>query len=278
MLSQGAFYMLISVVSFSITHACVKFLGHIPFFELVYFRAIISIFLSIYGLKKQNIPLFGKRRWPLFFRGLAGTIALCGYFYTLQVMPLATAVTVQYLSPIFTIIIATLFLKESARPLQWIYFFVAFIGVALVKGVDARVAMFPFHIGLAAAIGSGIAYNLVRYLRETEHPLVIVFYFPLVTVPLLTPLVIYYWVTPSWSDLPLILALGVFTQIAQVYMTKSYQIEKAANVSIFNYLGIVIAILVGWLGFSEHVTWLSAAGMSLIFFAVVMNSRIKRKL
>lgn len=276
-MSKGLLFMLVSVLSFSVTHVCVKYLSHIPFFELVFFRSLISFVLTFWAIKRSKLSLWGKNRKGLFFRGFAGTLALCGYFYTIQEIPLATAVTIQYLSPMTTLIIASLFLKEKALPIQWFFFLFAFIGVLFVKGLDHSVALVPFGIGLLSAVGSGIAYNLVRHLRKSEHELVIVFYFPLVTLPLLFPFTWIYWVTPNGEDWGFIILLGLFTQIAQVFMTKSYKMEQASKVSIVNYLGIAIAALVGWFGFSEEVTMTSLFGIAVIFLSVIGNTWIGLK-
>ena len=132
-LSIGQTRMLWAVVFFAVTHASVKQLSHIPFFELVFFRAFISIFLCIYDLNKNKVPYFGNNKKLLFLRGLFGTLALCLYFYLLQVIPLATSVSLQYLSPIFTVIIASFLLKEKLRLNQWFYFLIAFVGVLLIN-------------------------------------------------------------------------------------------------------------------------------------------------
>src|SRR5690606_20181498 len=161
-------------------------------------------------------------------------------------MPLASAVTIQYLSPLFTIFLAGFLMKESAQARQWLYFFLAFEGVVLVKGFDPRVSLFELSAGVLAAVFSAFAYNFVRELNDSDHPLVVVMYFPVVTLPLITPFVIAGWVTPSFADWPWVLAIGVFTQLAQVHMTHAYQLEKASRVAILNYVGLIFAVGIGY--------------------------------
>ena len=187
--------MLWAIIFFALMFASVKKLPHIPFLELVFFRSIISFVLCLHGIKKNNLPTFGTNKKLLFLRGLAGALALSFYFYLLQVTPLATAVSLQYLSPIFTVIIASFLLKEKLKLNQWFYFIMAFAGVLLIKGFNLDVTYYHVLIGACSALGSGIAYNLVRILRKTEHPLIVVFYFPLVTLPICLPFTIFQWVT-----------------------------------------------------------------------------------
>ena len=111
--------MLGSTLAFALMQICVKFLPHIPAHELILFRSIVSVVLSVAMLQKLGLPLLGNNRKVLLMRGIFGTTALLMFFYTLQNIPLASAVTLQYLSPIFTALFASIFLKEKMQVKQW---------------------------------------------------------------------------------------------------------------------------------------------------------------
>lgn len=273
----GVRYILIATVMFALMNVGVKYLSHIPAHEVVFFRALISLLVCLVLLRRAGISPWGNNRKILLGRGIAGTIALTMYFYTLQNMPLASAVTIQYMSPIFTIIIAGVMLKEPPRPIQWLFFLVSFAGVLMIKGFDPRVSPTDLAIGITAAMSSGLAYNFIRKLRGQDHPLVVVFYFPLVTVPVIGAWTFTHWVSPSAVDWLVLLIIGICVTIAQVYMTRAYQLEKAANISNFNYLGVVFAIAFGFIIFGEVLTPLGIAGIILIVFGVAMSSRYRQK-
>ena len=103
-----------------------------------------------------------------------------------------------------------------------------------------------------------------------------VFSFPLTTLPLVGPFAITHWVWPSGWDWFWVVAIGVGTQIAQVYMTKAYQAEPASRVSLINYLGLIIAIALGWFVFQESLPWLSIFGMVVILTSVFFGTRSRR--
>lgn len=275
-LTPGVRYILLSTLFFAIMNVGVKYLDHIPAHEVVFFRAWVSLVMGYILVKRAGLNPWGNNKKLLIARGLAGTAALTMYFYTLQEMPLASAVTIQYLSPIFTIIIASFMLKEHTRPIQWLFFVVSFAGVVMIKGFDARITPLELTLGILAAMSSALAYNFVRKLKDTDHPLVVVFYFPLVTVPIIGPYTVTHWVAPSWTDWIILLAIGVAVTIAQIFMTKGYQAERASNVSNFNYLGSVYALLIGWFFFAESIPWLGLAGIVLIIFGVIMSSRFRQ--
>lgn len=269
LLSPAARDMLTATLFFAVMNVGVKILSEIPAHEIVFFRALVSLVAAYVLLRREGISPWGKRRVLLLARGLAGTVALIAYFYSLHLMPLATAVTIQHMSPLFTILIAGPLLGERATRTQWGFFLLAFVGVLMIKGMDARVTLGELSLGLVAAAFAGLAYNLVRMLRDSDHALVVVLYFPLVTVPLVGGYTLSHWVWPGLLELALLLAVGLATTAAQVYMTRAFQRERASRVSIIYYLGIVVAMILGWILFGEGITPLALAGAGLIILSVV---------
>jgi drug/metabolite transporter (DMT)-like permease len=271
MFSKGVQYMLIATVCFAGMNVFVKLVSHIPPVEIVFFRSLVSFFMSYIMLKSQNVSVWVNRTNILIGRGLVGAVSLSIYFYTLQQIPLASAITIQYLSPIFTAILGIFLLKEKVKPLQWIFFAISFGGVVMIQGFDARVSLGLASLGLVAAFFAGLVYMFVRKLSHTEHPLVIVFYFPLVTLPLSGAYCLFDWVHPEGWDWLILLLIGVLTQIAQFYMTKAYQEEVLAKVAPVKYLGIFFAILFGLVIFGENYALLAYGGMVLVLVGVVLN-------
>ena len=275
-ITRGVRYILLATVFFALMNVGVKYLAHIPAHEIVFFRALVSLIICYILIRRAGLYPWGNNKRVLLFRGLSGTAALLMYFYTLHHMPLASAVTIQYLSPIFTIIIAGIMLKEPARPIQALFFLASFAGVLMIKGFDTRVAVPDLLIGVAAAVFSGLAYNFIRKLKVSDDPLVVVFYFPLVTVPIVGAYTAANWVSPSPADWAVLIFIGLATTAAQVFMTRAYQLERAANVSNFNYLGSVYAIVIGLFVFGESMELLGLAGILLIVASAIMSSRYRQ--
>lgn len=276
-LKSGPQLMLGAVTFFAFVHAGVKFLGHIPFYEIVFFRALVSLIVCYVQLKQKGISVLGNNKKILILRGIFGTFALTLYFYTLQTLPLATAVTIQYLSPLLTIFLSGFMLKEKSQPIQWLFFIMAFVGVMIIQGFDNQVNWWPVGMGCLAALGSAVAYNLVRKLKDSDHELVIVFYFPLVTLPVVGPFLFNHWVTPQGWDWLILLGIGMGTQVAQVLMTRALHKETAAKVTIFKYLGVVYALLIGWFIFSESPSMTGFLGIFIVLLSVALSTRVKVK-
>lgn len=268
--------MLMATFMFTLMKVSVKLVPHIPAIEIILFRSIVSMVISVYYLQKQRVSVWGNNKPILVMRGVAGAIALVTYFSLLQQIPLATMSVLQYLAPIFTSILGIFLVKEKVRPWQWMFFAVSFVGVLVVRGFDARISLLHLGMGVGASLFAGLAYNFIRMLKTSEHPLVIIFYFPLILLPISGVWSSFVWVQPQGWDWLVLLAVGLCTQIAQFFMTKSYQSEELSKVSILNYIGLVYAILFGWLLFDETFNLMTYAGMGLVILGVALNVVLKK--
>jgi drug/metabolite transporter (DMT)-like permease len=263
--------MLFSAFSFALMNVFVKQLSHIPAMEIVFFRCVVSAIACWIGLRGTDADLLGNNKLLLFLRGASGTTALFCFFVTIQNVPLASGVTLSYLSPIFTTIIGIFILSEKVKSIQWIFYAISFSGVFIIKGFDADFPTIYFITGILAAIFSGVAYNLVRSLKEKEHPLVIVLHFQLVGIIAGFIYVLFDWQTPQGMDWVYLIATGILTQLGQIHLTHALQAEKVAQVSIVNYTGIIYALLFGWLIFDERYSLQTLFGMILVVFGVILS-------
>jgi drug/metabolite transporter (DMT)-like permease len=279
-LSKGVQYMIQATVYYAGMNLCIKYLNHIPAHQIIFIRSVVTFCITFYLIKKQNLNLWGNNKGWLILRGVAGFAGLFCYVITVQHMPLASAVTIQYLSPVFTLIIAHFMLDDELKLRNWIFTIVSLSGVFLVKGFDERISQLMLGLGVFSALMSGFAYSCIRKVNQSDHALVIVFYFPLVTLPFVTPYSLTHWTTPTSTDWLLLIATGIFTQFGQYFMTKAYQLERVANVSILTYLGTLYALAIGYLLFDEKFSTMSLLGMTLIIGGVVLNlllSEYKKK-
>lgn len=271
MLSKGIKHMLVAGIFFSLMNVGVKYLDNIPAIEIVFFRSLVTLVISAVMIQGLGISFLGNNKVVLFLRGFFGVIALSLYFLCLQNMPLASAVTIMQLSPIFTTILAIFILKEKVNLPQWAFFLVSFLGVALIKGFDPDMPLLYFVLAILSAFISALAYNMVRKLKDSDHPLVVVFYFPLVAMPVAGLMTYFVWVQPEPIEWLILIGIGIATQIAQVNMTKALQMEEVGKVSIVRYLTIVYAIIIGYVFFKDDYGWITLLGISFVVLGVLLN-------
>lgn len=276
-MSLGIRYILLAGLFFGMINVLVKYYSHIPAIEVVFFRSLVSLLISYFIVKKNKEKVFNDYSSLLFLRGLFGAIALILYFTTIQNIPLGSAVTLLYLAPIFTVILAGFIVKEKANLMQWPFFIISFSGAMIIKSFDPRVEIKYFFMGVTAAFFAGLAYNMIRLLKEKVSANLVILYFPLVTIPLCIPFLIKQWITPSFKDTVGLILLGLITQVAQIYMTKAYQHSKASEISHFNYLTTIYALIAGFLFFNEQIKISSVMGISLIVFGVYFSTKFSKK-
>ena len=274
--SKGQSFMLASACFYAVLNLCVKQLSYLPAMELIFFRAVISFFLCAWGIYRANVFFFGKNHKWLLVRGVSGIIALWLYFSSIQQMPLASAVAIQYTSPIFAALFAVFILGERMSRWKWVFFLLSMAGVFLIKGYDQRVSYEFLFAGIFSAMMSGIAYNAVRKLNVSEHPLVIILYFPMVALPISGIYSWMNWESPKGYDWFLVLLMGLATQAGQYCMTRAIQLEKLERVTFLNYTGILFALVLGRLFFNDPLDPVSASGILLVASGIFLNLMEKK--
>jgi drug/metabolite transporter (DMT)-like permease len=276
----GVRYMIMSAAGFALMGMLVKLTSAqgIPLFEIVAVRALVSALISYIDVRRKKISLLGKRKGLLVARGLVGTFSLICVYYSVINIPFAEATVIQYLNPMFTAVLAVFFLRERLHLSTIFCILLSFGGLILIVRPEFLFAknstpypLFPIIIALMGALGSGIAYVLVRKLSLSEDPSVIIFYFPMIALPVSLFLLGDDYVMPQgWTWLQLIL-VGVMTQVGQVGLTKAMQTETASRATSFSYLQVVFAAILGWLVFSEIPSLWTVIGAGLILFGVLVN-------
>lgn len=246
-LSRGVLYMAASAFGFSAMTMLVKVASaRLPVGEIVLARAVVTLALSYVMLRRTGLPRpWGREHGRLALRGLLGFGGLAGYYAAVVRLPLADATTLQNVIPLLTAFLAWWLLGERVGGSTVVALACGIAGVLLIvhpsgSGLDP--------LGVAFALGgascSACAYVTVRQLARTEHPLVIVYYFPLVATPLAIPWAAASWVTPSAVELLLLVAIGLATQVGQVFLTMGLAAERVSRVTAVGYLQIVFAM--GW--------------------------------
>ena len=269
--------MILATLFFALMNVMVKYIPRIGAVEIVFFRSIVSLVMSYVMLRQFKISIWGNNKKWLIIRGIAGSIGLLLFFTIIKAIPLGSAIAIQYLSPIFTSLLGIFIVKERVYSIQWVFFSLAFMGVLVIQGFDERVSLFYAMIGVGGAIFAGIAYNSIRKLKSSDHPLVIIFYFPLVTLPVASIYLINHWLTPTLFELVMLIGIGVVTQFAQYFLTRAYQSDEVSKISSIQYIGIIFALFFGFVLFDETYSAYSGLGIVLILIGVILNVSFKNR-
>ena len=258
---KGIKFLLGSGLAFSLMSVCVKAIGgRIPIPELVFARAMISLIITRFLLLRENINPWGYQRKLLLIRGLLGTVALFCIFKALTILPMATATVIQYIYPTFTVICAYIILKEYIFKRIIISIIIGWIGIVLVSQPEWATnrnileTVIAISIAILGALMTSLAYICVRKLSSKEHPLVIIYYFPLVSIPISLPFIINNFVLPTGTDWIWILGIGIFTQIGQLCITEGLRLIPAGQATSINYSQVIFSSVWGVVIFQEAIS------------------------
>ncbi len=271
--------MLLSALGFALMSACVKHVSnyHIPVFEIVAARALVSLVISYLDVKRKKLSVWGNNKSLLLARGMVGTMALMCVYYSVTTLPLAEATILQYVHPVFTALLAVLFLKESIQRATLICILFCLVGLFFIvkPEIDGNapvvLPLFSVAVALIGAFGSSIAYVIVRKLSRTEDSSVIIFYFPLVALPVSLILMGDGFVQPDLYLTCILVLVGIFTQVGQFGLTKAMQTQAAGQASAYSYVQIIFSVLIGVIFFNEIPSIWTYFGGALIVSGALIN-------
>lgn len=263
--------MVVGAFWFSIMSLLVKLVGRrLPSMEIVFFRGLVQLGLISVILTRERIrPIFGHDRRRLVLRGVLGASALACFMFSLTHLPLGEATLIQYTNPVFAILVASFVYRERAGRRELMALAASLVGVLLVTrpgflfgGAASAIPPGWALIALMGAAFSGSAYATIRQM-PSERPEVVVFYLPLMSLPMALPFA-GNWMMPTLPEWAMLAGIGATTQIAQTAMTRGLQSERTARATMAGYSQIVFAGLWGVLLFSEHPSAWTIAGAVLI--------------
>ncbi len=275
--------MLIATLFFSIMGASVK-LGSEKFspLELVFYRSALSLFLIIVIMKINNITFHTNYLMLHMKRSLVGFISLILFFYAITHLPLSTAISLNYTSPLFVGLLLPFILKRKLNFKIFFMILIGFVGVFFIlKPSFYNQSLIAGYIGVLSGLGAGVAYLYVTQLGQLKEPDArTVFFFTLIsTLGSGTMLINQDIHTPEISDFYILLYLGGSATIAQIAITKAYRVGNTLGNASLSYLTIIFSALIGISLFNEVIDFLSIIGILLIIgsgiFVSIKQSRFK---
>src|ERR1035437_7739305 len=278
---MGSLWMLVAGFLFACMGVFVKlgaaYFSHI---ELVFYRSFLGLLLIFLIMRSQRISLATRHWRNHLWRGISGTVALALFFYCITVLPLATAITLNYTAPMFLTLFTMLVFREKFHLPLTIAITLGFCGVVLLLHPTLQHdQLLPGLLGLISGFIAGVAYLNVKQLGAIGEPDTrTVFYFSLTAsigsgVWMLFDTV--HTITPQ--GFALLLGLGSTATLAQLAMTRAYRIGNTLVVGSLAYSTIIFASLFGMLLWNELLPRSSWLGMAFIIAGGVLSLRLTPK-
>jgi drug/metabolite transporter (DMT)-like permease len=254
-------------MSFAVMNGIIKWLGQRYDVPTIFLWRSGSAFLIILPLLCLCRGVGGLRTGRLFGHSVRGVFGIAGtlcFFWTMTQLPLGTAVTLAYASPVFMLGIAVWVLGEPASWTGALLALLGFCGVALICGFAWNASGPGMAAGLASAVLFACAYASMKSIANTENPVAISFYFHVWCTLAGLVLSIPRWTWRVRSDEPALLAAGVFGELAQCLIASAFRRASASQLASYDYATVIWSLLIGWAVWEEVPNVACMAGTLLI--------------
>lgn len=277
--NKGIIYISISALMFSLMAVFVKLTPNIPVAEKIFFRNFLALVPILINVKNTDISLKPNNTKLVILRSTFGLLGIFAYYTALELLNLADAVILNKLSPFFVLILSFLFLKEKISKKQIYALILALIGALLVIQPKFDLSIVPTLIAVLSGFLAGCSYTTVRKLSESDHPLIIVFYFALITTIAMIPIMIFnnQFVIPTLKQFIFLSMIALCALIAQLFMTNAYRHAPAGELAIYSYLNIIFSLIFGIIIWSEIPNIVTFTGTIFILSGGYINYISKKK-
>jgi len=276
----GSLWMLVAALGFAIMGALVK-VGAQKFSssELVFYRSAFGLMVIWLYIFNNKLSIATPVMFKQMSRALVGFASLVLFFYAIAHLPLATAITLNYTSPLFLAALTPFFLHEKPQKTLFIGLAIGFIGVSLLlKPSFTGADWLAGSLGLLSGVGAAFAYMHVKLLGKANEPdWRTVFYFTLIST-IGAGLWMFFdrFHRLTWEDLPVLLGLGLSATIAQLAMTRAYRTGNTLVVANLAYVTVLLASLFGVIWWHEHLSLDAYIAIGLIILSGVISVRTTR--
>ena len=281
---RGIMLKCLSVVVFTVMGAIAKATSEggmgVPPGQQVFFRSLFAIPVILAWLAFRHELGVGLRTYrPMghFYRGIIGTASMGLGFWALALLPFPEVTALGYAAPLLVVIFAAMFLGEDVRLFRLSMVVLGMIGVAIVLSPNITTGTelgYKETLGavvtLCAAACTALAQIFVRKLVRQERTSAIVFWFSITSTLLGLLTLPFGWVWPDAKQAALLVSMGLLGGLGQILMTSAYRYADASLVAPFEYVSMILALIIGWFIFGEAPTLVMLAGATLVIAAGIL--------
>ena len=277
-LPRAAAFMIGAALLFALMSVMVKLLSHgLPNAMVVFLRSALSLVVLLPPILRRGLGELRTQHLPEHIvRGTVGMAAMYCFFFVIAKLGLAEALLLNYSLPLFIPIVERAWLGEPTPRGIWKPVTLGMLGLILILKPGLGLFQPAALVGVLGAMFAATAQVGVRRLTLTESVTKIVFYFSVCSTLIGLGPALFAWVTPAAASIPVILGMVAAGTVAQLLMTRAYQLAPAAEVGPFIYGSVVFAAVFDWLIFARHPDVLSTLGTAIVIIAGVFALRVRR--
>ena len=260
----------LSVLFFVLMGTCIKLLAdRVPLIEVVFFRNFFALFPVIFMLWKNNLKITDINQYPLhLMRAVFGICAMTLFFLSLRHVNLVEMQTISFSSVFFISILSVFFLREVIGMRRIIAIMFGFIGVVIILNPSVSVFSNYSLLPLIASLLLSFAVIFLKKILITNNNFLSIFIFTLFCSIISLAFMNSTWIIPKTTDIILLILTGVLGFIAQVFLTKSYQLADASLLAPFEFSSLLWSYFIGYFLFHEVISLRVYLGGLIIVLSV----------
>lgn len=259
--------------------------------EIVFFRNMIGVIIILYALRISPPKLSGGKIHLLFMRGFLGFVAMILFFYTITVIPLGEAITLNKTSPLFVSILAFYLLGEHLSKKAILALLIGFLGIILITKPFGVAITYEHFLGILGGFFAAAAYATIKKIKDIYDSHIIVLSFvgigtlipailfliaPYIDAPQSLSFLFKEFVLPASISLWLLIGfMAIISILSQWLLTKAYSESKASIIGVISYTNIPFAIGFGYMLGDKFPDFLVFCGIGLIVLGGILVSKSK---
>ena len=268
---KGIIFMILASAAFATMNLLSKLAVGVNSYQKTFLTNVVATLIVCFIIASKKGSFFGKSRKYLLVRGVAGTLSILTNYYALDKMFLSDATILTKLAPFFTIIFSYLLINEKITKKQFTLLIVAFAGSLFVIKPQFSTAIIPSLIGVASAAFAGIAYTMIRVIGNKEDFWTIILSFTSIATIVMLPSMFMNTDNLTLQNILLLVGAGIAFTLGQVALTIAYKNAPASEISMYDYIGLIIAAIYGFIFFKEIPDFLSFTGYIIIVGSSLLN-------
>ncbi len=281
---QAIIWMVISCFWFSLLSAIIRHLSEtLNPYVIVSLRNLFAIVLILLWIVIKDRGHFSFPRTKIAklhnYRAIAGMLSMFLWVYGISVIPLTQAVALDYTAPLFTVLLAVIFLKEKLNNTQLVALFIGFVGAMIIirPGTD------DFHIGAIASLAANFLYavSVIFYKKiiVDEDNITTVFFTWLFMFFFCIPFMVYYWQTPSLNDVLWLILAAQVSNFLFIAIANAFRKVDLAVVMPFEFTALIFTTFLAYFIFDEIINKWTIIGAIIVLSgtSIALHKEMKRR-
>lgn len=278
--TQGIFYALLSCLFASFLIALVRHLSadfHILF--IVMMRNFFGLMFFLPQILYDHKKVFYTNHLKLhILRGVNGLASMMIWFYVVTILPLSEAVSISFIIPILTTVVAIIFLKEKVKSHTWIASFIGFAGILIILRPGFKEFNPAYFFSFASVILWVISNIIIKVMTKTEKPHTIVAYMSFIMFICSVPFAFPYLEPINFNNFLWFAALGAVSNLLHIFISSAYSKADLSYVQPFDFTRLIFTAIISYFAFGEIIDiWVIVGSMVILCGVIIVMPKRQRK-